>query len=412
MVQTHRTRFLAIAAILLVLLIVIFTSLPVNGLSRNRLLESQGIHLRSGDVLIYDHERIWLLNPSNPSLELLLDITQEGLLIGGDVHISPQHDYIYMTAERLDEHHDYLTAIHMDDYEQKLRLIRYRLSDGSLETVADMPGLARVSPLSPSGERTILFVSPSQSDPSAAYYCLLEIETGDCLPLNRSIDINEPIWLSDNILISPFIDYIDVLSFEDGGVSVDTYFEANDPRTVYYNADIDPEGHLILAAYRRGEDANEPVLLSLDPDNFELSELPVTPTDDYHAAFNSISISPTGRYVEYQRWLRLEVQDLETGEIATVLDEVLYSAWLPDGEKLVVYYDADPQQFYGYEVAILDVVTGQLQTVVSDGGGSHRSALYHYCTIRRSTLSMLTSGCAPVSNPLCAACFIPPTGYN
>lgn len=375
MVRMRCTRLLAIAAILLVSLIVILTSLPMNGLSRNRLLEGQGVHLQSGDVLIHDHERIWLFNPSDLSLELLLDVTQEGLLTGGDVHVSPQHDYIYMTAERLDEHHDYLTAIHMDDYEQKLRLIRYRLSDGSIEAVADTPGLARVSPLSPSGERTVLFVSPSQSDPSAAYYCLLEIETGDCLSLDTSIDINEPIWLSDSTLISPMYHYINVLSFEGGGVSVDTYFETDDPSTVYYdpsttyyNADLDPEGHLILAAYQRGEDDYGPVLLSLDPENFELSELPVTQKDDYHAAFNSISISPTGRYVEYQRGLRLEVQDLETGEIATMLDEVLYSAWLPDDEKLVLYYDADPQQLYGYEVAMLDVATGQLQTVVSTRG--------------------------------------------
>jgi hypothetical protein len=342
----------------LVLLVFISALLFTSELGLSRLLGGSGSSLKSGDILIYDKESIWILDRADASLKLLVDLTEYELKIGGDVHASPQHDYIYMTV---DNSRDSAPA-------EDFLLVRYRLSNGKTQIIADTPGLVRVSPLSPSGERIILYVLPSRSDPTTAYYCLLEIETGDCMSLNRSIDINEPIWLSDNALITIDDDSIDVLSFEDDGVSVHTYFATNGLSTIYYNSDIDPAGHLILAAYRQGEDANEPVLLSLDPDNFELSELPVTPTDDYHAAFNSISISPTGRYVEYQRWLRLEVQDLETGEIATMLDEVLYSAWLPDDEKLVVYYDADPQQFYGYEVAILDVVTGQLLTVVSDGG--------------------------------------------
>jgi hypothetical protein len=288
--------------------------------------------LHTQDILIHDRHNIWLLNSSDLSLTLLVDLSEKGFLIGGDVHVSPQHDYIYMLAQEL------------EDANEHYRLIRYRLANDSIQTVfetQESPGLSRMSPISPDEKRTFLFFGEGldRSTADMAYSCLLDIEAGNCMPVDINIIITELFWfwLSKDNLAGVHYNSVYFLSIEHENITISDLSKSSE-YSIYRAAYRNSEPSLILTAYRQLPDAQEPLLLSLNLDSYEFSELPWRPTN-YGAAFSSLSVAPNGRYAAYKQGLYLEVLDLETGEIGIKQNDVLDFAWLANSEQLVVFTD-------------------------------------------------------------------------
>jgi hypothetical protein len=330
-IQEDKRVKLAVSLLILVIAGVLLTY-AAGGIRRIRPANDGVLELHTQDILIHDKHNIWLLDSSDLSLTLLVDLSQKGFLIGGDVHVSPRHDYIYMLAQEL------------EGSDENYRLIRYRLADGSIQTVfetQESPGLARMSPISPDGKSTFLFFSGGldRSTIHMAYTCLLDIEAGSCTPGDVNFIIIEPFWfwLSKDSLAGIQYNSVYFLSIEHENITISDFSKSSE-YLIYRAAYRNSEPSLILTAYRQNSGAQEPLLLSLDLDSYELSKLPWRPTY-YGAAFNSLFVAPNGRYAAYKRGLYLEVLNLETGEIGVQQDDVLDFAWLANSEQLVVFTD-------------------------------------------------------------------------
>jgi hypothetical protein len=329
-IQDRRVRF----AVLLLILAIAggLLTYAARGIQHIRPTNDGVLELHTQDILIHDNHNIWLLDSSDLSLTLIADLSQNGFLIGGDVHVSPQHDYIYMLAQEL------------EGSDENYRLIRYRLANDSIQTVfetQESPGLSRMSPISPDGKRIFLFFGEGldRSTADMAYTCLLDIEAGNCMPVDINIIITELFWfwLSKDTLAGVHYNSVYFLSIEHENITISDFSKSGE-YSIYRAAYRNSEPSLVLTAYRQLPDAQEPLLLSLDLDSYEFSELPWRPTN-YGAAFSSLSVAPNGRYAAYKQGLYLEVLDLETGKIGVKQDDVLDFAWLANSEQLVVFTD-------------------------------------------------------------------------
>ena len=316
--------------------------------------------LRSGDVLFYDEEKIWLLNPSDYSLSLMVDMARAGFTIGGDVHASPDHDHLYLTAQRSTG----------DPKDEPLLLLQYDLRGKDLQVILDTPGLSRMSPIFPGGKHAIVMIdSPDWPDPKAiTTTCVLEFATGDCLPIGKDIpyiDINEELWLSEDTLVTS--DYRDahniyVLSLDRGKFSLKQALTRPDLDFSTVEMDILSDHRVILAPYR--SDGFQYIFLSLDLDSLEWADLPFVPTN-YGARINDVSVSSDACYVGYGAGLNFEVKELCSGRTVAALYNVLHSSWIRDTDSIVMYvehfdYPGDPD-----ELVVLDASTGQTQTILT-----------------------------------------------
>lgn len=340
MIDLKRRRFWLCLTGILIVLIAVITWLFV--------LPSQ--RLRSGDVLIYDQEKIWLLDPKDYTLSLLLELAQKGIVgYAAEFHVSPKHDFMYLMAHETHERN---------------MLFRYDLRNKDVRVITHFAVQAQISRVFPDAEHALITMYPPEL--GLAPQCVLEFKTGDCFPVDPEIPIpaRGGLWLSRDMVLTTSIDRgIKLLSFKENQFSVGKTIVR--PGTSLYTADLISDCCVVLAAYQQeGQEEGKPVLLSLDRDSFELAELPIVPTD-YGAAFNDISVSSNNRYIAYQQGLYLEIKEFCSGKAMATLSGVLYSAWIRDTDSLLAYvehsdYPGDPD-----ELVVLDASTGQVQTILT-----------------------------------------------
>jgi len=233
-------------------------------------------------------------------------------------------------------------------------LVQFDLASGEITELISDPHLARMSAVSSAGHMVVDFANIT--DPMATYYCLFNVNTLDCVRLERGININDMVWLNSNefVAISTGISKF-VVDGENLEEQILVPITANIRGRFTVSHDL--KTIFLIFTVLEGE-RYKPKLASFDLATQAYTELPYELSDIF-AAINAMSVSPDNRWLAYKAGLQLNVLDLTTGAALLQQENVLEFVWTPDSASIIA--TIDPQNFSEpMSLVKIDVASGQI----------------------------------------------------
>ncbi len=242
------------------------------------------------------------------------------------------------------------------------RFVQTNVFSEARRVLLDRPGLFSFT-FSPDGQRIAISYFEGEYGGSRRYACVLDLASGNCPQINRSLAGNPAVWLDNHTFV--------LLSEERNLYRVDARtlelreLPVSDGWDILSAVQIPATNSLLISANPWDYTPAPAQFLTLNLDTMIVSDFAYDALDSDYTSVQDWAFSPDGRFLLYGSTFEMALVEFQTGRLISEFEGVIQATWLRDSSGLVfnVGWNRTPS------LLEFDLQTRQTRTVIQDSTG-------------------------------------------